>query len=61
MVRAGVTLTDVTYTVTATFTQMVSAYKDGLSKQFVTVVINMTNDTEKYTIDLGSSFHPEVH
>jgi len=54
MVRVAAVLSDVTDRVIATATQMVSAYKDPKSKQFVIVVINMSSDSKNYALDLGT-------
>lgn len=55
MVRVSAALSDATDPVTATATQMTSAYKDAQSKQFVIVVINMSTEAKKYTLDLGTA------
>lgn len=55
MVRVSAGLSDIIDPVLATATQMVSAYKDVQSNQFVIVVINMGNESKKYTLDLGTT------
>jgi len=55
MIRVNAVLSDITDPVLATETQMVSAYKDAGSKQFVIVMVNMTTESKQYTVDMGST------
>lgn len=50
MIRVGASISDITDPVTAAGSQMVSAYKNPVTKEFVIVIIN-TGGEKKYTLD----------
>jgi O-glycosyl hydrolase len=54
MIRIGASLTTVKDDNSAAATQMVSAYKDKVSKKFVIVIINMESIGKKFVIDNSS-------
>lgn len=51
MIRVGASISDVTDPVTAAGSQMVTAYKNPVTKEFVIVIINTGGGEKKYTLD----------
>ncbi|MEB0262047.1 glycoside hydrolase [Mucilaginibacter sp. 10I4] len=61
MVRVGANLSDINDPVTSAGTQMISAYKDPTTKQFVIVIINMAGSQKTYKLDAGFKLgKPEI-
>ena len=61
MVRVSAALSDINDPVASAGTQMISAYKDPATKQFVMVIINMAGTQKTYNLDAGFKLgKPEI-
>jgi O-glycosyl hydrolase len=54
MIRVDAAISDITDPVVASGSQMVSAYKNPATKQFVIVIINTNGSEKKYTLDTNA-------
>lgn len=54
MIRVGAAIGDITDPVVAAGSQMVSAYKNPATKQFVIVIINTSGSEKKYSLDTNA-------